>query len=334
MRAIRLDEVGPPENLAVVEVEAPDLPEDGVLIRTAYAGVIYGDCEARRGTYYKETELPWFPGREVAGEVIAVGSAVTGYAPGDRVAALVMGGACYAEQVLARTAPYARPDGRQVPASGIVVLPEGVSYSAALVYLVNYRIAHLVFHAWARVGRGASILVHGAAGGMGSMVLELAREWGCTSIALVRNDAEADYCRGLGAQHVVDITAEDYVAETLRITGGAGVGYSFNGVGGETTTRDLQVLAPLGEILLYGYVAGKTPFDPFDRSITMALKTFNADTFLGTPHFTAATAAMLERFGAGDLLDAGNVFPLADAAAAHRAMEEGRVLGKLLLSSR
>lgn len=330
IKMVRLDEVGPPENLRLVDAESPDVPPDGVLIRTEYAGVIYGDCEARRGTYYKETVLPWYPGREVAGEVISVGSAVTEYAPGDRVMALVLGGACYAEQVLARLSPYST-DGRSVPPSEIIALPDTVGFSEALVYLVNYRIAHLVFHAWGRVARGATILVHGAAGGMGSMVLEVAREAECTSIALVRTHAEAEYCRGLGARHVVDTTREDYVAEALRITGGKGVSHTFNGVGGETTTRDVHVLAPMGEILLYGYVAGKTPFDPFERETTLALKTFNADTFLGTAHFRAATDAMMRRFRAGGLLGAGRVFPLRAAADAHRALEQGEVRGKVLL---
>ncbi len=331
MRAIRLDEVGPPENLTLVEIGVPDVPDDGVLIRTAYAGMIYADCEARRGTYYKQTMLPWFPGREVAGEVVAVGKDVTSVKPGDRVAALVMAGGCYAEQVLARTAPHALPDGRRFPPSDIVVLPGGVSCSEALVYLVNYRIAHLVFHAWARVPKGAAILVHGAAGGMGSMILDLARDWGCTAIALVRSDAEAAYCLKLGAAHAIDTTRQDYVAEALRLTGGTGVAYSFNGVGGDTTTRDSHALATFGEIHLYGYVAGKAPFDPFEREITMALKTFNADAFLGTPHFAAATAAMHARFAAGGLIDACRIFALHEAAEAHRAMEGGGICGKILL---
>jgi len=331
MRAIRLDEIGPPENLKLVEIPEPELPEDGVLIRTARAGMIYADAEARRGTYYKQTPLPWFPGREVAGTVEAVGSAVADIRPGDRVAALVFGAGCYAEKVLARTAPHSLPDGRAMPPSDIVPLPDGTGFGEALVYLINFRLAHLLVHGWARVGRGTRIAVHGATGGMGTMVLELARELECESIALVRSPAEAEFCRGLGAAHCVDTTAADYVEAVRGLTGGQGVAFSFNGVGGPTIGRDARILAPFGELHLYGYVAGKQPFDPFATDGTMALKTFNADDFLRTPHFAAASEAMLARFTRGGLLPPGRVFPLEQAAAAHRAIESGEICGKILL---
>lgn len=331
MRAIRLDEIGPPENLRLVDVPAPEPGEDGVVIRTAYAGMIYADAEARRGTYYRETVLPWFPGREVAGTVEAVGPAVTGVKAGDRVAALVMGGGCYAERVRAHVAPRALDNGRTVPPSDIVVLPDGVGFGESLVYLVNFRLAHLLVHAWARVPQGARIAVHGATGGMGTMVLELARALGCETIAFVRGDGEAEFCRALGAAHCVDTTVDDYVEAVRAITGGSGVAFSFNGVGGETIERDARILAPFGELHLYGYVAGKRAFDPFATDGTMALKTFNADDFLRTPHFAAATEAMLARFAEGGLLAPGKIFPLDEAAEAHRAIESGKICGKILL---
>ena len=130
MRAIRLDAVGPPENLALVETDRPELTPDGVLIRNAYAGMIYADAEARRGTYYRETKCPWFPGREAAGVVEAVGRDVRDIEPGDRVAALVLGGGCYAEYVLARTAPQPGRGGRAVPPSDIVRLPNSREFHA------------------------------------------------------------------------------------------------------------------------------------------------------------------------------------------------------------
>src|SRR5690554_6181737 len=103
MRAIRLDELGAPENLKLVERPVPDVGSADILIRTELAGMIYADAEARKGTYYSETKLPWFPGREVAGVVEAVGSEVEHIKPGDRVMALVFTGGCYAEYVVAPT---------------------------------------------------------------------------------------------------------------------------------------------------------------------------------------------------------------------------------------
>jgi NADPH:quinone reductase len=333
MRAIRLDAVGPPENLSLVETDRPELTPDGVLIRNAYAGMIYADAEARRGTYYRETKCPWFPGREAAGVVEAVGRDVRNIEPGDRVAALVLGGGCYAEYVLARTVPQPGSGGRAVPPSDIVRLPDSVSFTQALVYLVNFRLAHLLVHAWARLQSEARIVVHGASGGMGSMILQLAHELGCESIALVRKDAEAAFCRRIGANHAIVTAQTDYVDEVLRLTSGAGVTHSFNGVGGETINRDPKVLAPFGELHCYGYVAGKVPFDLFATDRTLAIKTFNADNFLGSAHFAAATEAMQRWFASGPLLDAGEAFPLARAADAHRAIEAGNVLGKIVLQT-
>lgn len=330
MRAVRLDAVGPPENLRLVETDVPALTPDGVLIRNAYAGMIHADVEARRGTYYRETKVPWYPGREAAGVVEAVGANVQGLKPGDRVAALVMAAGCYAEYVLARTAPQPREDGSTIPPSDLVLLPAAVSFTQALVYLVNFRLAHLLVYAWARLPRASRIVVHGASGGMGSMILQLASELECMSIALVRNEKEADFCRRLGASHAVD-TRADYAAEVLRLTDGAGVTYSFNGVGGDTLHRDPGIIAPFGELHCYGYVAGEVPFDLSAAGRTLAIKTFKADDFLRTPHFAAATEAMHRRFATGPLLDAGRIFPLTQVADAHRMLEAGSVLGKILV---
>jgi len=104
-------------------------------------------------------------------------------------------------------------------------------------------------------------------------------------------------------------------------------------VGGDTINRDPRMLAPFGELHCYGYVAGRVPFDLFATDRTLAIKTFNADNFLGTADFSAATAAMHRWFASGPLLDAGEVFPLARAPDAHRAIEAGNVLGKIVLQT-
>jgi NADPH2:quinone reductase len=331
MRAIRLDAVGEPENLQLVTVDTPAVPDDGILIETAYSGMIYADAEARRGTYYAQTRLPWFPGREVAGTVVAVGTAVTKAKVGDRVAAIVMAGGCYAEYALARTVPYTLADGRSYPPSDIVALPDTVGFDAALVYVVNFRLAHLLVYAWAKVQPGATAIVHGATGGMGTMILDILRAMDATAIALVRTEEEAAFCTSIGADHAIDITAVDYVDAVKQLTSGEGVDFSFNGVGGDTLNRDPLVLAPFGEIHAYGYVAGKQPFDVFAIDGTISLRTFSADSFFRTPHFPVATEAMVARFAEGDLIAPGAVYALADAPAAHRAIESGRVLGKILL---
>jgi NADPH2:quinone reductase len=332
MRAIRLDEVGAPENLKIVSRPVPEPGDYDVLIKVALAGLIYADAEARRGTYSVPTPRPWYPGREVAGTVEQVGRRVRSLRPGDRVAALVLTGGGYAEYVLASTRPFVFPGGVTTPAADIIKLPPTVTFSQSLVYLVNFRLAHLLLHAWARVPMGARVLIHGAGGGMGCVLMQLAHRHGCEVLATCTSAEQARYCAAHGARHVIDVTGADYVAAVQRLTGGAGVHVSFNGVGGDTVNRDPLIVRPLGEIHLYGYVAGKRPFEPFEVHKSVALKTFSADDFFGTRHFRNATRAMHDWFEDGPVLDATRIFPLADAPSAHRWLEEGRAIGKIALA--
>lgn len=329
MRAVCLNEVGPPENLHVVETPVPSVGPHDVLIRTELAGIIYADAEARRGTYFNSTSLPWFPGREVAGIVVARGEEVSEYSVGDRVMALVLAGGCYAEYVLASQHEHVSDNGVRAPGADIIKLPANVSFGEGLVYLVNFRLAHLLIHALAKVPKGASIAVHGAAGGMGTMITQLAKSHGCDVTALCRGPEELEFCLANGASSAYDTLTCDYVHSILDATGGRGVDFSFNGVGGVTINRDPLIIKPFGEVILYGYVAGKTPLEPFDVDKTWALKLFSATDYLTTAHFSNATRAMLEWFETQPLIGLGQVFPLSQVADAHRALEAGKLFCKL-----
>ena len=331
MRAVRLDEVGPPENLKLVERPVPEVGPDDVLIKVGMAGLIYGDAEARRGTYFSRTITPWYPGREAAGVVEAVGADVTAWKPGQRVVALILTLGCCADYVLASTRPRPLPNGHTAPPADIIALPDHVSFGQALVYVINFRLGHLLFHGSSQVPSGAAVLVQGASGGMGAMVTQLAVAHGCPVIATCRRSVEEAFLRDLGADHVINVTQTDYVAAVKEITGGKGVPFIFNGVGGETLNTDLDAIAPFGELQAYGYVAGKQPFDLFRVGKTIALKTFAADDFFATPMFPAATAAMGEWFRSGRLIDPGAVLPLEQVAEANRRLDSGEVLGKIVL---
>ncbi|PCE32414.1 quinone oxidoreductase family protein [Burkholderia ubonensis] len=334
MRAVRLDQVGPPENLRVAECPVPAVGDDDVLIRTEIAGIIYGDVEARKGTYFTPTRVPWNPGREVTGVIAARGRNVKGLDVGARVMALVPSGGCYAEYVLA--SPGAPQSGRAPagPPADIEVLPERVSFREALVYLVNFRLAHLVLNAVTSVRAGDAIAVHGAAGGMGAMVVQLAVAAGCDVTALCHGDEEAAFCRSIGATRAFDTLTTDYVDAVLDATGGKGVRYSFNGVGGETVNRDPLIVSRFGDIVLYGYVAGKTPFQPFAVGKTYGLKLFSATDYLRTPQFAAATDAMRDWMATRPLLSISETWPFARADEAHRRIEAGTFLCKLGLTPR
>jgi NADPH2:quinone reductase len=333
MRAVRLDEVGPPENLMIVERPIPEVGPDDVLIKVAAAGLIYGDTEARRGTYFGVTVTPWYPGREAAGVIEAVGANVAGWKSGDRVVALILTLGCCADYVLASTKPRPLPNGHTAPPADIIALPDSVSFGQALVYIINFRLAHLVFHGSSRVPSGVTVLVQGASGGMGAMVTQLARAHGCPVIATCRRPVEETFLKALGAEHVVNVTHTDYVATVMEITAGRGVPFVFNGVGGETINSDVNVLAPFGEIQAYGYVAGKRPFDLFRVGKTLSLKTFGADNFFPTPMWPAATEAMLEWFRSGPMIEPGVVLPLEQVVEANRLLDAGDVLGKIVLAT-
>src|SRR5258708_22039817 len=222
MRAVRLDEVGPPENLKVVERAIPEVGSDDILIKVERAGLIYGDAEARRGTYFSRTVTPWYPGREAAGYVESVGDAVTAWKPGDRVVALILTLGCCAEYVLASTKPRSLPNGHMAPPADIIALPDNVSFGEALVYVINFRLAHLLFHGSSKVPSGATVLIHGASGGMGSMVTQLAPAHGCPVIATCRRLVAEEFLRGLGAGHIINTSQEDYVVGVKPITGSKG----------------------------------------------------------------------------------------------------------------
>lgn len=321
MKAVRVDRVGGPEQLRLVDAPRPEIGDSDVLIKVEYAGLIYADIAQRRGTYFTPTTPPWYPGREVAGVVECVGCDVDDLRPGTRVVGLVRDGG-YAEYVRATLR------GQQAE---LLELPDNVSCSQALPYVANFRFAHVLLHAHARVPREASVLVHGASGGFGSCLTRLARENDDLVIALCRSEREAAFCRSLGADHTFDTTTGDYVERVLDLTQGRGVDFSLNGVGGPTLARDPLAVRTFGEIHAYGYVAGKRTFDPFAVSKTLTLRTFRADDFLDTRAFREATDAMYDWFASRSLLDVTKVFDLANAPDAHRWIEDGQAMGKIAL---
>ena len=331
MRAIRVDQTGPAENLLLVEAEAPGLGDDAVLIDVALAGIIYADIEQRRGSYYIETKLPHYPGREIAGTITKIGKNVGAFSNGQRVAALVLSGGGYAEQIAAPTQPYTFPSGITVPSADIIALPDRVSFGQGLVYIINFRIAHILFHAYLQIAAGAVVLIHGAAGGFGSVLTQIARENGSRVIALCRTKKESQYCKENGAEACINITEVNYVEAVLELTAGQGADHSLNGVAGATLVEDPKALKTFGELVVYGYAAGKLPVDIFGFTKSITIKTFSADDFLRGAAFTDATAAMHQWFNTKQLLDVTRIFPLEEAAAAHQWIEDGKSLGKIAL---
>ncbi len=331
MKAIRLDELGPPENLKLVDIPVPEIGDDDLLIRVSLASLLYADTEQRRGTYYFETKLPHYPGREVAGTIEKVGADVKDYEVGQRIAALMYAGHCYADYVVARTQPYTLPGGIEVPSADIQILPDNVSFEQSLVYVTNFRLAYLLHHIYIGIPPDATVLIHGAAGGVGSVCTQVALDHGNRVIAVCRTPAQVEFCKQLGAEFIIDVETTDYVAAVLEITADVGVDYSINGVGGTTLDSDPGALKTFGEMICYGYAAGKSKMDIFSCHKCVTVKNFVPDNFMGGDAFERVNAAMYEWFASKPLLEVTKIFPLKDAAVAHRWLEEGRSIGKIAL---
>lgn len=320
MRAVQLDAFGPAENLRVADIPVPEPGAGEVLIRVGAAGVVFADTQMRRGDYVNlPKHLPFTPGREVAGVVEKVGQDVTDIRPGMRVMANMHTGG-YAE--------YAK-----AAAGELVPLPERTDYLQGIVHNMNLRIAYLYYYTFGNVQPGEVILVHAAAGGIGSLVTQIAKRRGKNVvIALASSDEKLEYCRAVGADFCINTRSSDYVAEVLRITGGRGVDVSFNSVAGPTLQTDPQAIRPLGRWLINGYAGGRALIDPnaiMPKSLT--LKIFSVYTVFGTDEFRKATAFLDDWLRTEPIETCARTFPLEEAAEAHRWIESRQSHGKIAL---
>lgn len=320
--AIRVHEHGGPEVLRweAVQVGAPGPGE--LRVRHGAVGLNYIDVYHRTGLY-PVPELPFTPGLEAAGVVEAVGSGVTGFVAGDRVAYCSgpLGACC---------------EVRVMPAERAVKLPADIDErTAAALMLKGLTAWYLLRRTW-RVQRGDPILVHAAAGGVGLITCQWAKHLGATVIGTVSSDEKAALALAHGCDHPIVYTREDFVERVRELTGGAGVAVVYDSVGRDTFLRSLECLRPLGMLVSFGQSSG--PVEPLDVGLLAA----KGSLFLTRPSLFAYTARREDLdAGAAELFEvvrSGAVrveinqsFPLAEAAAAHRALEARRTTGSTLL---
>lgn len=322
MKAIRVEAYGGPENLVYRDVDKPAPKSGEALIRIEAIGVNYIDVYHRTGLY--PLPLPFTPGSEAAGTVEAVGADVSEVQVGDRVA-YAMGLGSYAE--------YAT-----VPASKLVKIPDGVDAQTAAAAMLQGMTAHYLVTSTYTLKRGDAALVHAAAGGVGLLLIQMAKRKGARVFGTVSTEEKAKLARDAGADEVIIYTAQDFQAEVKRLTGGKGVEVVYDSVGKTTFLKSLDSLAPRGLLALFGQSSGPVP--PFEA----ALLAQKGSLFLTRPslaHYTATREELLWRageifswIGAGELkLRIGKTFPLAEAAEAHRQLEGRETTGKVLLIS-
>ena len=320
MKAIRILQHGGPEVLKMEEVPPPILGDEQALIRLEAIGVNFIDVYHRTGLY--KIAPPFTPGMEGAGVVESVGKNVKDIQPGDRVAyAMSMGS--YADRAI-------------VPAWQLVKLPSGVDSRLGAAIMLQGMTAHYLTQTTYPVKSGDSILVHAAAGGVGLLVIQMAKKSGARVIGTVSTDEKAKLAREAGADKVIFYTRQDFETETRRITQGKGVQAVFDSVGKSTFEKSLNCLVPRGMMVLFGQSSGPVP--PFDPGLLAA----KGSLFLTRPslaQYAATRQELLHR--AGEVLEwvASGVlrvriektFPLVQAAEAHRQLEGRMTTGKVLL---
>jgi NADPH2:quinone reductase len=321
MKAIRVNEHGGPEVLSYEDVPDPEPGPGEARVRLAASGVNFIDVYQRTGLYPKET--PFTLGQEGAGEVDRVGEGVEDLSVGDYVAfANVMG--AHAEYAVV-------PAERLVPFN--VTLVEARLAAAVMLQGMT---AHYLTHSTFPLEEGHTALVHAAAGGVGLLLVQMAKMRGATVIGTVGNEEKAKLARGAGADEVILYTEQDFVEETRRITGGEGVHVVYDSVGKDTFDGSLDCLRRRGYMVLFGASSGPVPL--FD------IQTLNqkGGLFLTRPslaHYTVTREELMWRaesllswIGQGNLdVRIGGTYSLADAAQAHRDLEGRKTTGKLLL---
>jgi NADPH:quinone reductase len=320
MKAIQVSQTGGPEVLVLVDMPEPKPKPNEALVHVKAAGVNFIDVYFREGRY--PAQLPFVNGQEAAGVVSEVGAEVKMFKPGDRVAYTGALGS-YAEFAV-------------VPESRLVKIPEGVSFEQAAASMLQGMTAHYLVHSTYKLQAGETALIHAAAGGVGQLLVQMAKRIGARVIGTAGTKEKAQLARDAGADECIVYTETDFETEARRLTDSKGVNVVYDGVGKATFEKGLNVLVPRGYLVLFGGSSGAVP--PFDL-IQLSQK---GSLFVTRPtlvHYTATREELEWRAGdvlgwvaAGELkLSIHKSYPLIEAPQAHRDLEGRRTTGKLLL---
>jgi NADPH2:quinone reductase len=320
MKAIRIQKHGGREVLEYTDIPEPRPGPREALVAVEYAGVNFYDVYQRTGLY--PVAMPFTPGTEAAGTVLAVGAEVSDFRKGDRVAFQGVPGT-YAEEAV-------------VPADRLVPIPEAVSTRTAGALILQGLTAHYLATSTYALKPGDTALVHAAAGGVGLLLCQIAKLRGAKVIGTVSTEGKAALAREAGADHVILYTQQDFAAETKRLTGNRGVEVVYDSVGRTTFDNSLNSLAPRGLLALFGASSGPVP--PLSPQVLNQ----KGSLYLTRPtlaNYVATRAELLSR--AGELFDwvrnkklsvrIDREVPLKDVAEAHRALESRETTGKVLL---
>jgi NADPH:quinone reductase len=321
MQAIRVHRHGGPEVLVSEDVAIGPPGPGEIRVRHKAIGLNFTDVYFRTGAYAPPA-LPFTPGNEAAGVVVAVGDGVDAFKVGDRVAYVVVLGA-YAEE-------------RNVPANLTVRLPDAIDFETGAAMMLKGLTAQYLLRRTFPVAEGHTILVHAAAGGVGLIMTQWAKRLGATVIGTAGSPAKAELARAHGADHVIDYRHEDFAARVKEITGGAGVDVVYDSIGQATFQGSLDSLKPFGQFVGFGAASG--PIPPFDITLLARKGSLFATWPILFDHLARREDMLAMSADLFGVVASGAVtipvharLPLAEAAEAHRRLEARETTGASVL---
>jgi NADPH2:quinone reductase len=322
MRAWRAHRYGPyREVLTWDECDDPEIPEAGAVIRVASASLNFPDLLSIAGKYQVKAPLPFVPGIEAAGTVVAAG-AKSRYRTGQRVIANNLWGA-FGEQMAA-------------PDASLFAIPDAMSDDEAASLLVTYQTSYFALVHRAALRAGETLLVHGGAGGVGIAAIQIGKALGATVIATAGADDKLEICRQVGADHVINYKDEDFAAVVARLTGGKGANVIYDPVGGDVFDRSLKCIAWEGRILVIGFASGRIPEVPANKillkNISIVGLHWGAYAHHAPEAFHAAHEVLCRMYAEGTIKPVvWKAFPLAQLPDALSAIESRASYGKVVV---
>ena len=322
MRAVVCRQYGPPSVLKLEELPDPVPGPGQVRLAVHAAGVNFADTLLVAGTYQEKPPFPFSPGLEAAGTVDAVGPGVTHLKPGQRVMA-VLGHGGFADLALA-------------PAAAAVPIPDTMDFVTAAGFAVAYGTSHVALRHRGRLQAGETLLVHGAAGGVGLTAVQIGKVMGATVIATARGADKLAVAKANGADHAIDYAAEDVKARVNEITGNKGADVIYDPVGGDVFDASLRCIAWEGRLLVIGFAAGRIPSAPANLLLVKnasAVGVYWGAYMRRNPGVIRASFEELLRWYAEGRLapHVSNTFEMAEAAAALEMLQQRKSTGKVVV---
>ncbi len=323
MQAVHISRFGGPEVLEVVELPVPQPGAGEVLVRLEVAGINYSDIGWREGK--RGGTPPMINGSEGAGTIAALGAGVTGLAEGDRVA--------YWNPAMGSYAQYAL-----CPAFRAVKLPEGMDFTTGAALMLQGFTAHYLVRSTFPIQQGQSLLFHAGAGGVGQIVIQIAKSRGARVLTTVGSPEQAARARELGADETILYDQVDFAQAVRELTDGEGVDVAYDAVGAATWEGSIKSLKTRGMVVYFGAASGPVPL--FDTSIlttsgSLAMARTTLKDYVATGEEIAWRAGeMFDLWSAGKLkIHQGEAYPLAHAGQAHADLQARRTTGKLVLET-